>query len=185
VGYTHGYSPSAPLGQQSEMCEECLGYWREHKLMKGYWWQCENEKCDNYRQRLEFQDVFKYEVVAVKDIGQFIRIHLFPSGWDQNLLARKCAQCHGNSLRITYEYERKTDLEKLTLVHIVGIGDAKWLGMMWESIAQGSESEPWFSFNYLYGKGSFGLNKAVALSRIDLKSLFVLYTQKVGLSQFP
>jgi hypothetical protein len=152
--------------------------------MKGYWWQCENERCNNYRQRLEFQDVFKTEDVPVNNMCQFIRKRLFPSDWDQDLLARPCAQCHENSVRIAYEYEREQDPERLTLIHLVGIGDAKWLGMMWESIAQGSESEPWFSFSYLYGS-SFGLNKAAALSRNDLKNLFALYAKKLQLSQFP
>ena len=153
--------------------------------MKGYWWQCENERCKSYRKRLEFQDVFRDEDIPVNNVCQFIRKRLLPSGWDQNLLARPCAQCHENSLRISYEYERQKDPEKLTLIHIVGVGDDYWLRMMWESIAQGNESEPWFSFNYLYGNRCFGLNKAAALYREDLKNLLALYAKKLELSEFP
>jgi hypothetical protein len=134
--------------------------------MKGYCWQCQNPKCAAHSDRPTFADG-----VQRASITTFIWDDLFPADWDQSKLVQRCKRCKGDSVRIAYEYERKKDPEKLTLIHAVGICEGDWRRMMWESIAEGKEDERWFSSNYMYGRNPTGLSRATALSQKALRDI--------------
>jgi hypothetical protein len=145
---------------------------------KGYWWECENEKCGATS---EFQ-----EICETKSIYGFIWDVLLPSDWDQTLLLRKCPQCNETSARIAYKFPRLEEL-LFRVVHIVGFLDAKdnYLPMMWAAYCVGDRNTLNYDFKYLI-KGSLrGLSSPAIFAQGDLRNLFALYCNKTGMTSFP
>ena len=102
-----------------------------------------------------------------------------PSGWDQQLLRRRC-KCKHRSLRITYRFQRG-DLERVSVKHIVGLGpDGDYLPMLWDTFRHSSPQTHWIDFKYQRGRSPWGLTKRLVLEKAQLVRLLRAYEHATG-----
>jgi hypothetical protein len=140
--------------------------------MPGYWWHCES--CDS--------DFTFPEARASSSIVAFIWDDLVTHRWDQTLLNRICPKCSKQTVALRYEFPRRKEPESLKVVHIVGITppDGSYLPMVWETAPLRDPEQRWFDFKYMNGRSNWGLNKAAALDKSELRRLFALYEEVTG-----
>ena len=132
--------------------------------MAKYWWQCTS--CGDKPKWLE--------VCRSRSIAAFNWDELVPSGWDQDLLKRKC-KCNRNTLRITYRF-RSGDPERISIKHIVGLppkGD--YLTMLWETFRHSSPKKSWIDLKYQRGRSPWGLSKRLVLEKTQFARLLRAY----------
>ena len=133
--------------------------------MARYWWQCIS--CGDRPAWLK--------VCGSRSIAAFIWDELAPSGWDQGLLRRKCAQCKRASLRITYRFKR-ADPERVSIRHIVGLPpEGDHLPMLWETFRHSNPRKSWIDFKYQRGRSPWGLSKRLVLEKTQLTRLLRAY----------
>ena len=115
----------------------------------------------------------------------FLRKIMIPNNWDQSKLIEQCQACNETALRITYEYPRQDDPDLIQVLHMVGLVQGEYLPMMWETYYAPNDQSTFFDFKYMWKNNAWGLNKAAAISRDDLRKLFSLYEQQTGATGFP
>ena len=115
-------------------------------------------------------------VCASKSIAAFIRDELVPSGWDQDLLRRRC-ECGRRSLYITWKLQRGNP-ERVSIRHIVGLSlEDEYLPMLWETFRHGTPKTRWIDFKYQRGRSPWGLSKRLVLLRPHFLRLLRAYEQ--------
>lgn len=143
--------------------------------MPAYWWECSD--CGN---KVEFP-----EACESKGITHYIWDVLIPSNWNQSKLIKKCTGCSKDTLRITYIFPRK-DQVNVQVKHIIGLGPFdEYVPMMWETIPDGDQNETWIDFKYINGRNVWGLNKPAVFSKEDMRKLFTQYRNRTGDTSFP
>ena len=143
----------------------------------GYWWQC--DKNSNHWHK-EF-------IISNKDVG-LVRFfyELAKTNWDQSLLINNCTEDCDGKMRLTYDFPRQNDPERLSAIHIIGISNEhpEYLPMLWESKPH-SYDDMYFDFKYVSwsedrGYNVYGLAKPAVFNKSDLKKLFENYHEIVG-----
>lgn len=147
--------------------------------MKGYRWQC--VRCGT---ESTFQSMFQ-SISGVGGIPTFIRKIMIPSNWDQTNLTQRCAACNEMTLRITYEFPRKNDPDLIHVLNIVGLVAGDYVPMMWATYFARSHQDTYFDFKYIYKNGALGSSRPAVVTRDNLRELFRLYEQRVGITGFP
>jgi hypothetical protein len=139
----------------------------------GYWLQCQRKIC-------KYEGAEYWTVTGCNSAAAYIWDKVSKK-WDQSLLLMICPKCKRRSLRITYAFPRREDREVVQVIHVVGIrlGD-NYTPMMWESRPISRPKLQWFQFNYLSGRGPFGLKAPAVLSYAEIRRLFALYRSKTG-----
>jgi hypothetical protein len=137
--------------------------------MARYGWQCQS--CGARPSWLA--------VCASKSIAAFIADELAPSGWDQQLLRRKC-ECGRRSLYITWKLQRG-DPERVSARHIVGLvlADA-YVPMIWGTFRHATPRTTWIDFKYQRGRSPWGLTKRLVLPQAHLARLLRAYAKATG-----
>jgi hypothetical protein len=134
-----------------------------------YWWQC--LACG---ERPAWTDVCESRSVAA-----FIHDELAPSGWDQQLLRRRCT-CGKRSLYITYRFKRG-DPERISIRHIVGLAlPDDYLPMIWQTFRHATPRTAWVDFKYQRGRSPWGLTKRLVLTRPQLSRLLRAFEEATG-----
>jgi hypothetical protein len=137
--------------------------------MARYWWQC--TACGAKPAWLS--------VCESRSIAAFIWDELAPSGWDQDLLRRRC-ECHRRSLRITYRF-RRGDPERVSIKHMVGLRpEGDHLPMLWETFRHSAPRTPWVDFKYQRGRSPWGLSKRLVLTKAQFARLLRMYERATG-----
>jgi len=133
--------------------------------MARYWWQC--LACGDRPPWLT--------VCQSRSVAAFIWDELAPSGWDQDLLRRRCEACSRRSLRITFRFQRG-DPERVSARHIVGLKpDGDRLPMLWDTFRHSSPRQSWIDFKYQRGRSPWGLTKRLVLQKAQLSRLLRAY----------
>ena len=133
--------------------------------MARYWWQC--LACGAKPPWLT--------VGRSRSVAAFIWDELAPSGWDQDLLRRRCELCRRQSLRITFRLKR-ADPERVSVRHIVGLDpDGDHLPMLWDTFRHSSPRKSWIDFKYQRGRSPWGLTKRLVLQKPQLLRLLRAY----------
>lgn len=134
-----------------------------------YWWQCTS--CGTRQAWLA--------VCASRSIAAFILDELAASGWDQQLLQRRCS-CGRRTLYLTYRL-RRGDPEHISIRHIAGLHlDDDYLPMVWETFRHATPRIRWVDFKYQRGRSPWGLSKHLVLPRTQMTRLLRAYATATG-----